>query len=30
MDSVQWWKFEPYRVNGQPVEAETTIAVQFQ
>lgn len=29
MDSVQWWKFEPYRVNGQPVEAETTIAVQF-
>ena len=30
MDSVQWWKFEPYRVNGQPVEAETTIAVRFQ
>ena len=30
MDSVQWWKLEPYRVNGQPVEAETTIAVQFQ
>jgi TonB family protein len=30
MESVQWWKFEPYRVDGQPVEAETTIAVQFQ
>lgn len=30
MDSVQWWKFEPYRVKGQPVEAETTIAVQYQ
>jgi len=29
MDSVQWWKFEPYRVNNKPVEVETTIAVEF-
>jgi hypothetical protein len=29
MDSVQWWKFEPYRVNGAPVEVETTLAVEF-
>jgi hypothetical protein len=29
MDSVQWWKFEPYQVNGQPVEVETTIALNF-
>jgi hypothetical protein len=29
MDSVQWWKFEPYRVNGAPVEVQTTLAVEF-
>ncbi|MGC2194864.1 MAG: PilZ domain-containing protein [Terriglobales bacterium] len=29
MDSVQWWKFEPYRQNGEPVEVETTLAVEF-
>jgi hypothetical protein len=29
MDSVQWWKFEPYRMNGAPVEAETTLAIEF-
>jgi hypothetical protein len=29
MDSVQWWKFQPYRANGQAVEVETTIAVNF-
>jgi TonB family protein len=29
MDAVKWWRFQPYRVNGQPVEAETTIAVEF-
>jgi hypothetical protein len=29
MDSVQWWKFEPYRQNGDPVEVETTVAVDF-
>jgi hypothetical protein len=26
---VQWWKFQPYRANGQAVEVETTIAVNF-
>jgi len=29
MDALRWWKFEPYRVNGQPVVAETTVAVEF-
>jgi outer membrane biosynthesis protein TonB len=29
MDSVQWWKFEPYRLNGTPIEVETTLAVEF-
>jgi outer membrane biosynthesis protein TonB len=29
MDSVQWWKFQPYQVNGQAVQVETTIAVNF-
>jgi TonB family protein len=29
MDSVQWWKFQPYQLNGQAVEVETTIAVNF-
>jgi outer membrane biosynthesis protein TonB len=29
MDSVQWWKFEPYRQNGGPVEVETTFAIEF-
>jgi TonB family protein len=29
MDSLRWWKFEPYRVNGEPVTAETTVAVEF-
>jgi hypothetical protein len=29
MDSVQWWKFEPYRQNGEPVEVETTLAINF-
>ncbi len=29
MDSVQWWRFEPYRQNGTPVEVETTLAVEF-
>ncbi len=30
MDAVKWWRFQPYRVNGQPVEVETTVAVAFQ
>lgn len=29
MDSVQWWRFEPYRQNGVAVEVETTLAVEF-
>lgn len=29
MDALRWWKFEPYRVNGQPAVAETTLAVEF-
>jgi TonB family protein len=29
MDALRWWRFEPYRVNGQPVPVETTVAVEF-
>lgn len=29
MDALRWWKFEPYRVNGQPQLVETTVAVEF-
>ncbi len=29
MDALQWWKFEPYRQNGQPVSVETTFAIEF-
>jgi TonB family protein len=29
MDALRWWKFEPYRVNGEPVAVETTFAVEF-
>lgn len=29
MDALRWWKFSPYRVNGNPVAAETTVAVEF-
>jgi hypothetical protein len=29
MDSVQWWKYDPYQLNGEPVEVETTITVEF-
>lgn len=30
LDAVRWWRFEPYRLNGKPVEVETTVAVEFQ
>jgi TonB family protein len=30
MDAVRQWRFQPYRVNGNPVEVETTLAVEFQ
>jgi len=29
MDALRWWKFEPYRVNGEATAAETTVAVEF-
>jgi TonB family protein len=29
MDALRWWKFQPYRVNGEPVTVETTVAVEF-
>jgi len=29
VDAMRWWKFEPYRVNGQPVVVETTFAMEF-
>lgn len=29
MDALRWWRFEPYRVNGEPTVVETTVAVEF-
>ncbi len=29
MDALRWWRFDPYRVEGQPVVVETTVAVEF-
>lgn len=29
MEALRWWRFEPYRVNGEPVVVETTLAVEF-
>jgi len=29
IEALRWWRFEPYRVNGQPVVVETTVAVEF-
>ncbi len=29
MDALRWWRFEPYRLDGQPVVVETTVAVEF-
>jgi protein TonB len=29
MDALRWWRFEPYRVDGQPVVVETKVAVEF-
>jgi TonB family protein len=29
MDALRWWKFETYRVNGEPAVVETTVAVEF-
>lgn len=29
MDALRWWRFEPYRVNGEPTAVETTLAMEF-
>ena len=29
MDALRWWKFEPYRINGEAAAVETTVAVEF-
>jgi len=29
-DAVRWWRLEPYRQDGQPVDVETTLAIDFQ
>jgi TonB family protein len=29
VSALRWWRFEPYRVNGEPVVVETTVAVEF-
>lgn len=29
MDSLRWWKFQPYRINGEPAVVETTLAIEF-
>ena len=29
MEALRWWRFEPYRVNGDPEVVETTVAVEF-
>jgi TonB family protein len=29
MDAVQWWRFQPYEVDGQPVQVATTLEVDF-
>jgi TonB family protein len=29
MDALRWWRFEPYRVNGETATVETTLAVEF-
>ena len=29
MDAVRQWKYRPYLLNGQPVEVQTEITVQF-
>jgi periplasmic protein TonB len=29
LDAVQQWRYRPYLLNGQPVEVETTVNVEF-
>ncbi len=28
-EAVRWWRFQPYEVDGKPIEVETTVAVEF-
>ena len=30
VEAVKWWRFQPYRINGAPVQVETTVAIDFQ
>ena len=29
MDAVRWWRFRPYRVQGEPAPVETSLAIEF-
>ncbi len=29
MDAARWWRFRPYRVQGEPAPVETTLSVEF-
>jgi TonB family protein len=29
LDAVKWWRFEPYLINGQPVQVKTRLAIDF-
>jgi TonB family protein len=29
VDAAKWWRFQPYRVNGQAVQVKTKLAVDF-
>jgi TonB family protein len=29
MDAVRWWRFRPYRVQGEPVAVEISLAIEF-
>ena len=29
MDAVRWWRFRPYRSQGEPVPVETSLAIEF-
>jgi TonB family protein len=29
MDAVRWWRFRPYRTQGEPVPVETSLAIEF-
>lgn len=28
-EAVRWWRFQPYQVNGEPTDVETTLAIDF-